>query len=65
MKLKKELFRNYINLFGLKTKQRIIVIESDDWGSTKVQNNRIFESLVNSNISVNNILLNLFSFNQI
>jgi hypothetical protein len=36
MKLKKELFRNYINLFGLNTKQRIIVIESDDWGSIKV-----------------------------
>lgn len=52
MKLKKELFRNYINLFGLKTKQRIIVIESDDWGSIRMPNKKVYNSLLEKGIQL-------------
>lgn len=46
MKLKKQIFRNYINMFGMKTKQRIIVIESDDWGSIRMPNKNVYNKLL-------------------
>lgn len=45
MKLKKQIFRNYINMFGLKTKQKIVVIESDDWGSIRMPNKKTYDKL--------------------
>ena len=42
----------YTNLFGKKTSKRIIVIESDDWGSIRMPNNRVFNKLLKAGIPV-------------
>ena len=52
MKLKKQLFRNYINLFGITTKQKIVVIESDDWGSIRIPNKKVYNTLVNEGLNL-------------
>lgn len=52
MKFKKELFRNYINSSGLKTKQRIVVIESDDWGSLRIPNKSVYNTLRDSSLNL-------------
>lgn len=52
MKLKKQIFRNYINMFGLKTKQKIVVIESDDWGSIRMPNKKTYDKLQQRGIKV-------------
>lgn len=52
MKFKKQIFRNYINMFGVKTKQRLIVIESDDWGSIRMPNKNVYNKLLDKGISL-------------
>ncbi len=52
MNLKTKIAKNYINFLGWKTKRKIVVIESDDWGSIRMASK---ESL--GKISGNNPLL--------
>lgn len=52
MKIKKELYRNYINLSGLKSKEKLVVIESDDWGGIRMPSKEVFETLKGSSIRV-------------
>lgn len=40
MNVKKQLSKNYINFRGWSTKRKIVVIESDDWGSTRMESEK-------------------------
>lgn len=44
MKLKNLLAKNYINFIGWSSKRRLVLIESDDWGSVRVKNEEVFNS---------------------
>ena len=39
-------------MFGVKTKQRLIVIESDDWGSIRMPNKNVYNRLLDKGISL-------------
>ena len=49
---KRKLARNICNLPGWHTRHKIIVIESDDWGSIRMSSKRIFELLKHKGIHV-------------
>jgi hypothetical protein len=44
--LKSALSRNFTNALGWKTDRKIIVIESDDWGSIRMPNNKVRETFI-------------------
>jgi hypothetical protein len=50
--LKTKLSRNYINSLGWKTNRKIIVIESDDWGSIRMRDKKTYDYLLNKGIRV-------------
>lgn len=52
--LKTALSRNLTNARGWKTNRKIVVIESDDWGSIRMPSREVFESLKKSGIPVEN-----------
>ena len=56
---KQKLAKNYINALGWKTKQKYLVIESDDWGAVRMPSKKVYNKLVKSNIPVNK-----FSFDK-
>jgi hypothetical protein len=45
-KLRFRLQRNLINLLGRKSKRKILVIESDDWGSIRMPNEKVHNELL-------------------
>lgn len=47
MNLKTKLAKNYINFRGWKTSRKIVVIESDDWGSIRMPSKEIVDELSN------------------
>ena len=51
-KLKTDLNRNLSNLFGWRTNRKIIVIESDDWGSIRMDSKNAFDALLKAGIPV-------------
>ncbi|MEN9571750.1 MAG: hypothetical protein RL172_2981 [Bacteroidota bacterium] len=51
--IKKELIANYVNLRGWRTKRKILVIESDDWGAIRTASKAAWDSLVAKNIPLN------------
>jgi hypothetical protein len=52
MQILTKLKKNIINIPGWKTNRKIIVFESDDWGSIRMRNQKTFENLLNAGISV-------------
>lgn len=50
--LKETVSRNLINIPGFRTKRKIVVFESDDWGSIRMPSKKVFESLKNHGIPV-------------
>ncbi|MDR3610677.1 MAG: hypothetical protein P4L27_08950 [Ignavibacteriaceae bacterium] len=50
--LKKTVLNKFINVFGWKTKRRIIVIESDDWGSIRMPSKEVYQSLLKAGVPV-------------
>ncbi len=56
--LKQVLAKNYINARGWRTNVKIIVIESDDWGSVRMESKRAVEVLTGklSNASISNFV---------
>jgi hypothetical protein len=54
MKLKTKLKNHLINLHGWRTNRKIIVIESDDWGATRMYDRQAFKSLLNKGYPVDN-----------
>lgn len=53
MNLKTLLAKNYINFRGWKTNRKIVVIESDDWGSIRMRNTNSYNRLLNEGVPVN------------
>jgi len=45
-RLKRKLLSFYINSRGWKTDRKIIVIESDDWGSTRMPSKKVYDELL-------------------
>lgn len=56
MNLKKIIGQNLTNVKGWKTKQKIVVFESDDWGSLRMQSKEAYNKLLNSGIRVDKSL---------
>ncbi|MCK9412221.1 MAG: hypothetical protein M0Q53_07965 [Prolixibacteraceae bacterium] len=50
--LKGKLSRNLINIPGWRTNRRIVVIESDDWGSIRMPSREVYESMLKAGIGV-------------
>ena len=44
---------NLVNYLGWSTKQKIVVFESDDWGSIRMPSNLVYEELLKNGIPVN------------
>lgn len=53
MKLQSKFLRNLTNALSWKTKRRIIVFESDDWGSINMKNQKTYKLLFEKGIPVN------------
>ena len=49
--------RNLLNFRGWTTKRKIVVIESDDWGSIRMPSKNIFKKLHNQNFAQRMILI--------
>lgn len=54
MTTKKKIYTHFINSFGWKSRRRIVVFESDDWGGVRMPNRSVFKALRNQGIAVNN-----------
>jgi len=52
MELKQRIIRNLSNLPGWRTKRKIVIIESDDWGSIRMPSKKVFQQLVTNGIDV-------------
>lgn len=50
--LKKDLTRNLLNIPGWRTKRKIVVIESDDWGSIRMPSREVYEKFLDKGIRV-------------
>lgn len=48
--LKQQLIRNLSNLPGWRTKRKIVVIESDDWGAIRMSSNEDYKQLIRKGI---------------
>lgn len=54
MLLFKNIIRNFSNLPGWRTNRKIIVIESDDWGSIRMPSRELYDQLLKEGIRVDN-----------
>lgn len=57
---KNSLMLHYRNATSWKTNKKIVVIESDDWGSTRIHNNKIAASLKLSGINIDECPFSLY-----
>lgn len=57
---KELLIQNIINLPGWRTNRKIVVIESDDWGSIRMPSLKVYNSLLNSGIRIDNLVYNRY-----
>lgn len=55
---KQKFFRHLLNLPGTGTKKKIVVIESDDWGSIRIPSKAIYELFVKKGYGVQNSAYN-------
>ena len=53
--LKEKLAKNYINAIGWKSKQKYLIIESDDWGTIRMPSIKVYNELIKSNIPVDRL----------
>ena len=51
-KLKSVLSKNLVNLPGWRTKRKILIIESDDWGSIRMPSNRVYSKFVSQGFNI-------------
>lgn len=56
-----KLLRNLSNIPGWRTKKKLVVIESDDWGSIRMPSKEVFASLVNKGIDLNSDIGNRYN----
>jgi len=59
-KLKQAIVRNLYNLPGWHTNRRIVVIESDDWGSIRMPSLEVYNTLLSKGIRVDNFPYNRY-----
>jgi hypothetical protein len=52
MSFKSNLLNTLINISGWRTDRKIVVIESDDWGSIRMPSKEVYEKLLNAGIRV-------------
>lgn len=45
--------QNIVNALGWKTKKRLIVFQSDDWGTIRMPNKEVYDILLNNNVGLN------------
>lgn len=50
--LKQKLAKNYINARGWRTKRKLLLIESDDWGAIRMPSRKAYEYFLSKNIAV-------------
>src|SRR5690554_2556705 len=48
----KNLIKNLSNIPGWRTNRKIVVIESDDWGSLRMSSNQAYEYLLKKNLNI-------------
>lgn len=48
--LKQILIRHLINIPGFRTNRKILIIESDDWGSIRIPSNKVYNKLLESSL---------------
>lgn len=58
--LTKILARNMLHLPGWRSNRKIVVFESDDWGSIRMPSKEVYESLVNKGITLQNLAYNKY-----
>lgn len=52
---KQKVAKNYINALGWKTKQKYLVIESDDWGAIRMPSKEVYNHLIEHHIAVDKL----------
>lgn len=52
MELKEKIKKNLLNFPGWRTKRKIVVIESDDWGSIRMPSHTVYERILQKGIRV-------------
>jgi len=52
MNLHTLIFKNLVNIPGWRTKRKIVVIESDDWGSIRIPSNEVYQRLKKDGVRV-------------
>jgi hypothetical protein len=60
IKIQSGIIRDLDNLFGWRTKRKIVVIESDDWGSIRLPSREVYETLISRGIKINNLIYNRY-----
>ncbi|MGB8492378.1 MAG: hypothetical protein WCE64_15085 [Bacteroidales bacterium] len=53
-RIKSSLYQNFINMPGWRTNRKIIVIESDDWGSIRMPSNEVYSKFVSRGLNLSN-----------
>ena len=56
-KYREHILRNIINTFGYKTNRKIVVFESDDWGSFRMPSKFDYSNLLKKGIDVDKSFL--------
>ncbi|NEW85324.1 MAG: hypothetical protein GZ094_23580 [Mariniphaga sp.] len=52
LNLKQKITHNFLNIQGWHTNRKIVVIESDDWGSIRMPSKEVYNSLVKAGINI-------------
>ena len=60
MSLKQKIIHHLINLPGWHTNRKIVVIESDDWGSIRMPSKEVYDKLLKKGIRVDNMPYNRY-----
>lgn len=55
MRLKEKLSKNYINAIGWSSRQKYLLIESDDWGAVRMPSKEVYKKLIDHNIEVDTL----------
>jgi hypothetical protein len=56
---KEKLSKNYVNARGWKSKQKYLIIESDDWGTVRMPSRKVYHELIKNDIPIDG-----FSFDK-
>ena len=57
-KLKRTLVQNAINIPGFRTKRKILVIESDDWGSIRMPSKQVYYKFIEEGFKIHESVYN-------